>query len=1113
MARRKRNAVALDDEPQWYRDAIIYEVHVRAFHDSDGDGIGDFRGLTEKLDYLEDLGVTAVWLLPFYPSPLRDDGYDIADYTDVHPDYGTLRDFRAFLDEAHRRGIRVITELVLNHTSDQHAWFRRARRDGAPRRWRDYYVWSDTAERYQDARIIFQDFEPSNWTWDREARSYFWHRFYSHQPDLNFDNPQVRREMLKVLDFWLKMGVDGLRLDAVPYLYEREGTNCENLDETHAYLRDLRVHVDQEFSGRMLLAEANQWPEDAVAYFGAGDECHMAFHFPLMPRLFMAVHMEDRFPIIDILQQTPEIPATCQWGVFLRNHDELTLEMVTDEERDYMVRVYATDPHARINLGIRRRLAPLLDNDRRKIELLNGFLFSLPGTPILYYGDEIGMGDNFYLGDRDGVRTPMQWSPDRNAGFSRSNPQRLYLPPVVDPEYHYEAVNVEAQRNNLSSLFWWMKRMIALRKQYRAFSRGSLEFLAPDNAKVLAYVRELDGERILVVANLSRFAQHVELELSTWAGSVPVELFGQTPFPRVAESPYALSLGPHSFYWFLLSTADEGAEEASETGRERRLPSLSVYGHWQDVLEEPARERMLRAVAGFLPLQRWFGSKTQKVRSVSLRDVVPVPPAVVALVDVEYHEGEVETYLLPLAFAGGDRAERVSVEHPRAVVARLRCGDEDGILFDAVFDADWRAALLTVVARRRRLRGDSGSVVIARTEGFRHVGGGGSDQDSWVLQSEQSNTSIVYGHALIVKLLRRLYPGVNPDLEIGRVLTARRFASTPALVGGLEYRRAREEPLVLGIAQEYVANQGDAWHYSRDDLVRYFERVAALPAAERGSPPPAPHPLDLLDDEPDELTSRLLGSFIETSRLLGVRTAEMHVALTAPTDDADFATEPFSALYQRSLFQSMRTLAGRSLTLLRAQRRRLPDRARGPAEEVLSRDREIDERLRAITGKKITARRGRTHGDYHLGQVLWTGKDFVIIDFEGEPARPVSERRIKRSPLRDVAGMMRSFHYAAFSVLYELRDRGLAPASDRLALEPWVAFWYAHASAAFLRGYLEAAEGGGFLPATGSELQRLLDAYLLEKAVYELGYELNNRPDWVEIPLRGILSLTGGADD
>ena len=548
-----------DPVPDWYRDAVIYELHVRAFSDSNEDGIGDFRGLIDKLDYLHDLGVTAIWLLPFYPSPLRDDGYDIADYRTVNPSYGNMRDVALLIRRAHERGLKVITELVLNHTSDQHPWFQRARRAPVGSRWRNFYVWNDTPDLYRDARIIFSDFEASNWSWDPVAGQYYWHRFYSHQPDLNFDNAEVRRALVSQVDHWLRIGVDGLRLDAVPYLYERQGTSCENLPETHDFLRDLRRHVDERYPGRLLLAEANQWPEDAAEYFGDGDECHMAFHFPLMPRLFMAIQMEDRFPIIDILQQTPEIPDGCQWALFLRNHDELTLEMVTDEERDYMYRMYAHEREARINLGIRRRLAPLLGNDRSKIELMNGLLLSLPGTPVIYYGDEIGMGDNIYLGDRDGVRTPMQWSGDRNAGFSRANPQRLYLPPIIDPEFHYETVNVETQANNSGSLLWWMRRMLALRKRYEVFGRGTLEFLHPENRRVLAYLRSDDGRCVLIVANLSRFPQYVELDLSQFRGSVPVELVGQTAFPPIGDLPYLLTLGPHAVYWLSLEGQREEA--------------------------------------------------------------------------------------------------------------------------------------------------------------------------------------------------------------------------------------------------------------------------------------------------------------------------------------------------------------------------------------------------------------------------------------------------------------------------------------------------------------------------------------------------------------------------
>jgi maltose alpha-D-glucosyltransferase/alpha-amylase len=549
MARIQRKRT---QDPLWFKDAVIYETHVRSFHDSNDDGIGDLRGLVQKLDYLQDLGVTCLWLLPLFPSPLKDDGYDIADYEAIHPDYGTLDDFRELVGAAHARGIRVLVELVVNHTSDQHPWFQRARKapPGSPER--AYYVWSDTDEKYRDARIIFTDTEKSNWTWDPEAKQYYWHRFFSHQPDLNFENPAVLRELVDVLSFWAELGVDAFRLDAVPYLIEKDGTSCENLPGTHEVIRALRRHVDEHFPGRMLLAEANQWPEDVRPYFGDGDECHMAFHFPLMPRIFMALRLEDVEPVVEIMRRTPPIPDTCQWALFLRNHDELTLEMVTSDERDYMYLAYSQDPRMKLNVGIRRRLAPLVDNSVRRMELLNSLLFSFPGTPIVYYGDEIGMGDNIYLHDRNGVRTPMQWSPDRNAGFSRADPARLYSAPISDPVYGYQAVNVESQARDPSSLLHWMRNIIALRKLFKAFGRGTMEFLPVKNRKVLAYVRRYEEDVILCVANVSRFAQPAELDLSTFDGYVPVEVLGYTEFPRVGPAPYFVTLAPYGFYWFEL---------------------------------------------------------------------------------------------------------------------------------------------------------------------------------------------------------------------------------------------------------------------------------------------------------------------------------------------------------------------------------------------------------------------------------------------------------------------------------------------------------------------------------------------------------------------------------
>jgi len=1040
----------------------------------------------------------------------------MSDYADVHPIYGTLNDFETFLREAHRRGIRVISELALNHTSDQHAWFQRARRAKPGSPWRDFYVWSDTPEKYQEARIIFKDFEPSNWTWDPVARAYYWHRFYAHQPDLNYDNPSVRKAILRVVDFWFDLGVDGLRLDAVPYLYERTGTNCENLPETHAFLRELRRHVDRKFKNRLFLAEANQWPEDAAAYFGTGDECHMNFHFPLMPRLFMAIHTEDRFPIIDILQQTPTLPENCQWGIFLRNHDELTLEMVTDEERDYMYRVYAQDPQARINLGIRRRLAPLLSNNRRRIELMNGLLFSLPGSPVIYYGDEIGMGDNVYLGDRNGVRTPMQWSGDRNAGFSRTNPQRLYLPIIIDPEYHYEAINVEAQQNNPHSLLWWMKRLIALRKRHQAFGRGSLDFLQPDNRKILAFLRCYQDERILIVANLSRFVQCVELDLTPFTGMVPIEMFGRVTFPPIGQLPYLLTLGPHAFYWFTLEAPR--VDELSVTVPQAQVPTVTVTGGWESLFQEEGKTALEAILPDYLKGRRWFGGKARPLRSTTIPSVIPFPyassVAYMTAVMAGYTDGAPETYILPLAVAMGEHSDQVQKELPQAVVARVRAEQGEGVVYEALWDKGFCEALLVAIARRRRFKGTAGELSAFPTRAFRRLRSASEEPvDAALLKAEQSNTSIVYRNMFILKLFRRVAAGVNPDLEIGRFLTEKvAFSHTPAVAGALEYRQDHGEPMTVAILHGFVPHQGDAWQYTLEALNHYFERALVH---EVRQPPLPQNPLLAVSEEAlSPLVQETIGAaYLATTQLLGQRTAELHIALASDTVDPHFAPEPFSTLYQRSIYQTMRSLTAQSFPLLRQRLKGLPQTVRGEAQRVLDHEQDVLKRLQAIVGRKITAMRIRCHGDYHLGQVLYTGKDFVIIDFEGEPARPLSERRIKRSPLRDVAGMLRSFHYAAYTVLFNQEAEGVyASHPEALAfLEPWARFWYLWVSAVFLKTYCESASRASFLPRTREELQVLLDAYLLEKAVYELDYELNNRPDWVRIPLQGILQLLGAA--
>jgi maltose alpha-D-glucosyltransferase/alpha-amylase len=1096
----------------WYKDAVIYELRVGAFQDSDDDGIGDFRGLTSRLDYLRDLGVTALWLLPFYPSPMRDDGYDIADYQSVHPDCGTLEDFKVFLREAHRHGIRVITELVVNHTSDQHPWFKRARRAPAGSVARDFYVWSDSPERYAEARVIFQDFEPSNWTWDPVAKAYYWHRFYGHQPDLNFDNPEVRRAVLRVLDFWLKMGVDGFRLDAIPYLFEREGTSCENLPETHEFLRELRRHVDERFQGRVLLAEANQWPEDAVAYFGKGDECHMAFHFPVMPRLFMALRMEDRLPIIDILNQTPSIPEACQWALFLRNHDELTLEMVTDEERDYMYRVYGHDARARINLGIRRRLAPLLGSDRRRMELMNALLLSLPGTPVLYYGDEIGMGDNIYLGDRNGVRTPMQWSSDRNAGFSRANPQRLFLPVVVDPPYHYESVNVESQQANPHSLLLWMKRLIALRKRYKALSRGTIEFLSPSNARVLAFIRRHEDERILVVANLSRFVEFVELDLAAYRGTVAVEVFGRHAFPPIGDLPYLLTLGPHSFYWFELRGAAAG-ERPSPGGPVER-PRLVVSESWERLLRRPEAAALEAALATALPRARWFGGKARGIKAVDLVVTIPIPldgeTSHLAIVSVVPLAGEPSLYALPLRFreggaAPGEDAPGVIAE----VEVRGRNGPVSGLLVDAMEDAEFTAVLLEAIERRRTwTRGDA-ALVATPTRAFRRLRGPAEEPLApEPLRAEQSNTSVRFGRRLVLKLYRRLEPGMNPELEVGRFLTEEaRAANVVEVAGAIEYREARAEPVTVAILQGFVANEGDAWSYTLEQVGRYLEHASAHATATGDIPVLAQPLVALTERDLPPLASELFGGYIETARLLGRRIAELHRALASNTEEPGFAPEPLSTLYQRSLYQSMRNLTAQSFRALRHRLDRLPADVVADATRLVRLEPQVLEVAHLIVGKRLSGARIRCHGDLHLGQLLRTGTDFVIIDFEGEPARSLADRRTKRSPLRDVAGMIRSFDYAAHTARRDAVGRGLGVGTSLARLDRWAIFWRQWVGSAFLRAYLHHMAGTELLPRTPAELAALLRVLLLEKSVYELGYELETRPDWVGIPVRGILAL------
>ena len=1087
-ARSSQERGIVEGDARWYQDAVVYQVHLRAFRDADGDGIGDLRGLIERLDYLQDLGITALWLLPFYPSPLRDDGYDIADYKAVHPDYGTLEDVRALIEQAHLRGLRVITELVCNHTSDQHAWFQRARRapPGSPER--DFYVWRPDNAAYRDARIIFKDFEASNWAWDPLAKAYYWHRFYAHQPDLNFDHPPVRAALLDVVDFWFGMGVDGLRLDAIPYLYEREGTSCENLPETHAFLRELRAHVDARWKDRMLLAEANQWPEDAAAYFGQGDECHMAFHFPLMPRLFMGLHLEDRFPIVDILAQTPQLPDGCQWALFLRNHDELTLEMVTEEERGMMWRAYAREARARINLGIRRRLAPLLGNDRRRVELMLGLLLSLPGTPVLYYGDEIGMGDNIWLGDRNGVRTPMQWSPGLNAGFSEANRQRLFLPVVIDPEYHYESVNVSTQQQNPHSLLWWTKRIVALRRKQRAFGRGSFELVHADNFRVLAYVRRFEEERILVVANLSRFVQHAELDLSAHRGLVPTELMGRVKLPAVGDRPYPLVLAPHAFYWLSLEPP-RGADPA-----ELVTGAPTIKGSWPGVAVANGRPSALdEPLAQWLSRQRWFQGHGRGLRGARLLSrwslAEPSGPAL-TLVEASYLEGDPESYAVPLAPVDPAGAERV--EDPQAEVARLASG---GLIVDGLRDPGAVRALLHV------LRGAAPPPAGLRVETTPALAAVLGEEELPRVRAvlERRNTVVDVGGRAVLKVYRRVEPGPHPERELLSALVRRDFAGTPRLLAALEHAPREGPPTTLAVLMEHVSHEADAWHHALDAAGQFLERRITRDGGPGAAPPRPPRLVDLVEVEPPSELAEEAGAYLAFAGLVGQRVAELHLTLAAELDDPALAPEPMTPFYQRSLYQSLRNQVGQTLRRVRASLADAPEGLVGPLEAVLRHEARLQARLRPLLERKVEAPRVRIHGDLELIQVLRTGVDVVLVDLEGDPTQPLDDRRLKRTVLRDLASLIRSFRAAA---RIALRERALRE-QDALALEPWARSWADWASAALLRAYAQRAPA--LLPAAREDQQLLLDVHVLGLDLRDLEHQLAARTGMAGAAAEGVL--------
>ncbi len=1068
----------------WYKDAIVYQLHVKAFADSNNDGIGDFGGLTERLDYLRDLGVTALWLQPFYPSPGKDDGYDISDYGDINPDFGNMRDFRRFMQEAKRRNLRVIIELVVNHTSDQHDWFKRAKRSPKGSSARNWYVWSDNDQRYVGTRIIFTDTEKSNWAWDAEAQAYYWHRFFSHQPDLNFDNPRVVSAVLQVMKRWLDTGVDGFRLDAVPYLCEREGTNNENLPETHAVLKRMRAALDAYSPGKVLLAEANQWPEDVQAYFGNGDECHMAYHFPLMPRIYMAIAQEDRLPITDIMRQTPEIPSNCQWAMFLRNHDELTLEMVTDAERDYLWSTYAADPRARVNLGIRRRLAPLMENDRRKIELMNSILMSMPGTPIIYYGDEIGMGDNIYLGDRNGVRTPMQWTPDRNGGFSRADPARLFLPPIMDPVYGYSAVNVEAQARSLSSLLNWTKRLISVRQSTKVFGRGSLTFIRPANRAVLAYVRQLGDEAILCVANISRSAQAVELDMSPWKGRIPQEMLGRTRFPRIGELPYLVTLPPYGFFWFLLR---QDAEHEPEKVLPREITTLVLGQSWEDAISTWTRRTFENDVLPhFMPDRRWFADKAHRPISIKISAAVPIEHAddrfTAVIADVRVAQG-VSRYFMPVTIRW---ARYTNVDRgPASVLCAVRRGPREGTLLDATSEPEFITALLTKIHAGESVDNQRGQQLEFRpTEVFassplEKIG------TIRTVESEQSNSSVIVDNRYVIKVLRRITSGIHPEVEVGRFLTdVAHFQNAPTLLGSVELVEDDQRSALI-VVHKFIENQGDAWSITSAGLDRLVEELRLLPN-------------DLIPETVETST------MLQRMRQIGRRTGEMHRAFESGDAIPAFAPEPIEFEDVSRWVDSGLARARTIFELLERGVKDLSEQTALDARRLLDHRHAIEQHIESGRHARFDALMIRHHGDFHLGQVLIAKDDAYILDFEGEPRRSLAERRAKAPAARDVAGFLRSIDYAAGAALDRAPD--LKP-EDRSVVEQRLRAWAERLSAAYWDSYREALGANRLWPAKEDQIQALLDFFLLEKAIYELEYELMNRPGWLQFPLAGTLRI------
>ncbi|HEX8989206.1 MAG TPA: maltose alpha-D-glucosyltransferase [Rhodocyclaceae bacterium] len=1083
-----------DDDGQhlWYKDAVIYELHVKAFFDSNGDGVGDFRGLIRKLDYLQELGVTALWLLPFYPSPMKDDGYDIADYRNIHPEYGSRGDFRQLVREAHRRGLRIITELVINHTSDQHPWFQAARRAAPGSSKRNFYVWSDSPDRYAGTRIIFTDTETSNWSRDEAAGMYYWHRFFSHQPDLNFDNPMVLKAVLRVMRFWLDMGVDGLRLDAIPYLCEREGTSNENLPETHAVIRQIRAVIDAHYRDRMLLAEANQWPEDVRDYLGDGDECHMAYHFPLMPRMYMAIAQEDRHPIVEIMQQTPDIPDSCHWAIFLRNHDELTLEMVTSRERDYMYQMYGADPRSRLNLGIRRRLAPLMDNDPDRIKLMNFLLLSMPGTPIIYYGDEIGMGDNIYLGDRNGVRTPMQWSPDRNAGFSQADPQRLYLPPIMDPIYGYEAVNVEAQSRDPSSLLNWMRRMLAVRDANKGFGRGNLSFLRAGNRKILAFVREYGDDALLCVANLARSAQPVELDLGRFKGRVPIELIGRTAFPPIGELPYLLTLHGHGFFWFRLAAGEEAPAWHEERVAREELPVLVLFDGWHSLFRErvvPWRAAMADNVRlqletlvlpRFVAAQRWFPPGAPPAR-LALADCAewrdPRGDWLVALFDGADGSLSGDACFLPLSLIWEDGDEERTRAMAPATAARVRHQARIGALADAFADEWFCRALVDAVEAGRELRCAAGTIRFSSTPAFASL----AHEPLDTLPMRPSGaapgiSAVALGKAVYVKGYRSPRRGPNAEVEVGRFLAeVAGFQHSVPVLGSVDYLGDDGVTRTLAVLQGYVENQGSGLDYTLEYLQRHLEqRRTNDPAAVQQADP---H-----------------GAYLALMRTLGRRTAELHAALRCPGGPA-FDPAPVAAEDISHWADVARQSAASALDALERQRD-VPAPLRSEVDALLARRADIAASIDRAARLPPFGAKTRIHGHLRLARVLLAQNDFVFVDFDPAGAG-------RHSPLRDVATMLRSIDGVARAAL----DRaGAEKADESGAVERAVREWREASAAAFVDAYREAGQANGIC-SDWTAAHALLDLFTLEAALAELRTALDHHPERLGLLLRGI-SLT-----